>query len=80
MRASSASILENQFEVLCELYRRHFSVLFAMGGANRNDLRACMKTVGLAFLEGRIQIVNQGRWRQGSMLERGGTKINERMD
>jgi hypothetical protein len=34
-----------------------------------------MKTVGLAFLEGRIQIVNQGRWRQVSMLERGGTKM-----
>jgi hypothetical protein len=34
-----------------------------------------MKTIGSFFLEGQIQIVNHGRWRQVSMLERVRTKI-----
>jgi hypothetical protein len=33
-----------RFEVLCELDRRHFSILFARGGADWNDRNACTKT------------------------------------
>jgi hypothetical protein len=33
------------------------------------------KTVGMAFLDGQVEIVNHSRWRQVSMLERVGTKM-----
>jgi hypothetical protein len=64
-----------EFEVLWRLYARHFRIIFTRGGASWNDLQLCMKTVGIAFLDGHVQIVNHGRWRQASMLERVGTKM-----
>jgi hypothetical protein len=34
-----------------------------------------MKTVGMAFLDGQVEIVNHSQWRHVSMLERAGTKM-----
>jgi hypothetical protein len=66
---------QKEFDVLCNLYARRFHALWATGGTELNDLSACMKTVGLKFLDGSIQIVNLDRWGQVSMLERRGTRM-----
>jgi hypothetical protein len=64
-----------EFEMLCRLYVRYFRIIFTRGGAEWKDLQLCMKTVGMAFLDGQVEIVNHSRWRQVSMLERVGTKM-----
>jgi hypothetical protein len=64
-----------EFEVLYRLYARHFCIILTRGGAEWNYLQLCMKTVGMTFLNGQVQIVNHIRWRQVSMLERVGTKM-----
>jgi hypothetical protein len=64
-----------EFEVLYRLYARHFRMIFTRGDAECNDLQLCMKTVGMAFLDGQVQIVNHSPWRRVSMLERVGTKM-----
>jgi hypothetical protein len=66
---------QKEFKVLCNLYARRFRALWVTDGTELNDLRACMKRVGLAFLDGSVQIVNLDRWRQVSMLERRGTRM-----
>jgi hypothetical protein len=64
-----------EFEVLCWLYARHFRIIFTRGAAKWNDLQLCMKTVGMAFLDRQVQIVNHSRWQQMSMLEPVGSKM-----
>jgi hypothetical protein len=64
-----------EFEVLCRLYARHFRIIFTRGGVEWKDSQLCMKTVGMAFLDGQVEIVNHSRRRQVSMLERVGTKM-----
>jgi hypothetical protein len=66
---------QKEFDVLCNIHARRFRALWATGGTELNDLRAYMKRVGLAFLNGSVQIANLDRWRQVSMLERRGTRM-----
>jgi hypothetical protein len=47
-----------EIEVLRRLDARHFRIIFTRGGAGWKDLPLCMKTIGMTFLDGQVEIVN----------------------